>query len=89
MDKKILKEIALQAGGSHYPEVGGATLEKFAELLIEACIEAVENTGTQHAFTTFDKGMIDATIDKCAQSIRDTFDVPLVRKMPHENRTSK
>lgn len=36
MNKKI-KELALQAGGSHYPEVGGAQLEKFAELLIKEC----------------------------------------------------
>jgi hypothetical protein len=89
MNKKILNEIALQAGGSHYPEVGGATLEKFAELIIEACIDAVEKTNTHHAFTTFDKGLIDTTIDKCSQSIRDTFEMPLLRKLPHENRTSK
>lgn len=89
MNKEILKEIALQAGGSHYPEVGGATLEKFAELIIEACVTAVESTDTHNAFTTYDKGLIDATIDKCAKSIRDTLGVPLVRKMPHENSSSK
>ena len=38
MNEKI-KELALQAGGSHYPEVGGKTLEKFAELLIKECYE--------------------------------------------------
>lgn len=36
MNEKI-KELALQAGGSHYPEVGGKLLEKFAELLIKEC----------------------------------------------------
>lgn len=36
MNKKI-KELALQAGGSHYPDVGGKTLEKFAELLVTEC----------------------------------------------------
>lgn len=30
-------ELALEAGGSHYPEVGGAMLEQFAELLIREC----------------------------------------------------
>lgn len=30
-----IKELALQAGGSHYPEVGGKTLEKFAELVVK------------------------------------------------------
>lgn len=33
MNKRI-EELALQAGGSHFPTVGGANLEKFAELLI-------------------------------------------------------
>ena len=40
MNEKI-KELALQAGGSHYPDVGGKTLEKFAELLIQECMNQV------------------------------------------------
>ena len=36
MNKRI-KELALQAGGSHYPTVGGKTLEKFAELIVKEC----------------------------------------------------
>ena len=40
MNEKI-KELALQAGGSHYPDVGGKTLEKFSELLIQECISVV------------------------------------------------
>jgi hypothetical protein len=32
-----IKELALQAGGSHFPEVGGKNLERFAELLILEC----------------------------------------------------
>lgn len=32
--REVYKDIALQAGGSHYPEVGGKTLEKFADLLV-------------------------------------------------------
>ena len=36
MNERI-KEIALQAGGSHYPNVGGKTLEKFAELIVREC----------------------------------------------------
>jgi hypothetical protein len=40
MNKKI-KELALQAGGSHYPEVGGKTLEKFAELIVQECIDII------------------------------------------------
>lgn len=36
MNERIT-QLALAAGGSHYPDVGGRTLEKFAELLIREC----------------------------------------------------
>lgn len=41
MNQKI-KELALQAGGSHYPDVGGKTLEKFAELIVRECAEIAD-----------------------------------------------
>ena len=37
MNERIT-ELALDAGGSHYPEVGGKTLERFAELLVRETI---------------------------------------------------
>ncbi len=46
MNEKI-KELALQAGGSHYPDVGGKTLEKFAELIIRECAAQVDNVYKQ------------------------------------------
>jgi len=39
-----IKQLALAAGGSHYPDVGGRTLEKFAELLIQECAQLAEDT---------------------------------------------
>ncbi|CAB4129887.1 hypothetical protein UFOVP116_163 [uncultured Caudovirales phage] len=36
MNERI-KELALQAGGSHYPNVNSMQLEKFAKLIIEDC----------------------------------------------------
>jgi len=33
------KELALMAGGSHYPLVGGDTLEQFMRLTVEECIK--------------------------------------------------
>ena len=41
MNKQI-KQLALAAGGSHYPDVGGRTLEKFAELLIQECAQVAD-----------------------------------------------
>ena len=41
MNERI-KQLALAAGGSHYPDVGGRTLEKFAELLIRECAQVAD-----------------------------------------------
>lgn len=39
MMHKRIHDLALQAGGSHYPDVGGNTLEKFAELIVRECAD--------------------------------------------------
>jgi hypothetical protein len=49
-----IKRLALQAGGSHFPEVGGANLEKFAELLIRECV-TVANCPSSFKQTNGDK----------------------------------
>ncbi len=46
MNERI-RELALQAGGSHYPEVGGELLQKFAELLIKDCASKVKHVHKQ------------------------------------------
>jgi len=38
-----IKELALQAGGSHYPNVGGELLQQFAELVIKDCAKQVKD----------------------------------------------
>jgi len=88
MNKEILKEIALQAGGSHYPDVGGATLEKFAELLLEKVIEVVQKTPVHCAHTTYDLGTVECTIGKTVEAIEQTFGMPHNYEKANENRTS-
>jgi hypothetical protein len=44
MNEKI-KELALQAGGSFYPDVNSKQLERFAELILKECID-ICNQGT-------------------------------------------
>ena len=39
--RKEFEHIALLAGGSHYPQVGGNNLELFGKLLVEDCVEVV------------------------------------------------
>jgi hypothetical protein len=63
MNQRI-HELALQAGGSHFPTVGGANLEKFAELLVKECID-ICLTGTDTQMTS----------QGAAQKIRQHFGI--------------
>lgn len=71
--KKIYEELALRAGGSHYPEVGGALLETFADLLVKECIEIVKNTPTHCAYTTHDLATVQCTIQKSVELLTEKF----------------
>jgi hypothetical protein len=46
--------IALQVGGSHYPDVGGDLLQKFGEEVVKECIKLAELKEQGH--TDFDAG---------------------------------
>jgi len=72
--KQIFKEIALQVGGSHYPDVGGQLLEKFGEEVVNQCIAAVKNTDLRKfTLTTYDKDRNDTIVHLCTESIKQTF----------------
>lgn len=73
--KNKIKEIALQAGGSHYPEVGGELLQKFADLVVAECIDAIEKSDMRSlVYTTFDKGMADSIKAINVKSITSRFE---------------
>lgn len=72
MNEKI-KRLALEAGGSHFPDVGGKNLERFAELLIQECIDVVSTTPTHCAMTTFQTGIVKCTIDKSIEALQNHF----------------
>lgn len=74
MNKELIKKFQLQAGGSHYPGINLDMQLSFAKQIIEECIDAVRNTDTRHAYTTFDKGLIDATVERSIKSIKERFD---------------
>ena len=50
-------DIALQVGGSLYPEVGGELLEKFGEEIVKQCIEVCDQ-GTQTQTTSGGAGQL-------------------------------
>jgi hypothetical protein len=74
MNPKI-KDIALQTGGSHYPEVNSTLLEKFATNIINECIDAVRTGNLGIAYTTFDQGVVDASIERSIASINHRFNL--------------
>ena len=47
MNEKI-KELALQAGGSFYPDVNSKQLERFAELILEECMTICERAAERN-----------------------------------------
>lgn len=62
---KHIKDIALQVGGSHYPEVNPKLLEKFAEAIVLECACKADMLGADLA------GYKDYDGRDIAYSIRD------------------
>lgn len=75
MNKELFKEIALQAGGSHYPDVGGQTLNQFADLLLAEVIKTIEKTPVHCAYTTYDLDKVQCTIAKTIETVKQRFEV--------------
>ena len=72
--KKKFKEIALQAGGSHYASVNPTQLAMFANLIIDECIKAVQDANcTDLVKTTFDQGMTTGIKERCVNNIKHVF----------------
>lgn len=71
MKQKIF-EIALQAGGSHYPSTGGALLEQFADLLISECVRVVQNTQVRAA-TTYDLDLLQGVVKQIVSELEENF----------------
>ena len=74
MNEKV-KHI-MEKVGLHNPlnkEVTGKELDFFAMAIVEACMDAVKQTDIRHAYTTYDKDLIDTTINKSIKSIKKTF----------------
>lgn len=50
-------------------------LENFGRKLIEECIDAIEHADLRFANTTYDNELIEGTVEKCINSIKDRFDI--------------
>ena len=76
MNKRI-KELALQAGGSHYPDVNSKQLETFAELIMLDCISQCRGVGNviEAMYTGEEARRFKAVADSCEQMIKERFGV--------------
>ena len=54
--KKEFEHIALLAGGSHYPQVGGDNLSLFGQLVVEDCIEVIGARTVAEEHTDWENG---------------------------------
>jgi hypothetical protein len=75
MEEKI-KEIINRVG----TDVSGKWMsmdqaKKFAEIMVEECLVAIDKTNTSHVYTTFDQGMVMGTIQKSKKSVKEHFGV--------------
>jgi hypothetical protein len=50
-------------------------LNKLCRLIVEECIQAVKDADETHAHTTFDKGMIGGTKQRCIANIKNRFNL--------------
>jgi hypothetical protein len=73
--KKIFKEIALQVGGSHYPEVGGELLQKFGEMVVQRCIDIIQSGDYRDStLTTYDQHYNPRIVQQCIENIKENFE---------------
>jgi hypothetical protein len=66
-------ELALQAGGSHYPNVNRSQLDSYTKLVVAECINALYTGDKQHVCTNFDRGQHEATLAGAEAAIKERF----------------
>ena len=70
--KKELEQLALAAGGSHYPKVGGDNLELFGRLLVEECLSDIHSRIITDVHTEWEAGY-NAALKKVESDLKLKF----------------
>ena len=65
--------ITAQGCWDEMDEYNREAILRFGKLVIAECISAVQDTDTRHAYTTYDKDIIDSTIERSVKSIKERF----------------
>jgi hypothetical protein len=69
--KEKIKEIATQA---KIQMVSEPRLQEFADLIISECIDSMRKINKNHARTTYDIDLVEATIARCIDNIKASFE---------------
>ena len=72
--RKEFEHIALLAGGSHYPQVGGDNLELFGKLLVEDCVKVVSTRTITEEHTEWENGY-NAALKKVAFDLKMKYGI--------------
>jgi hypothetical protein len=72
--KKEFEHLALLAGGSHYPQVGGDNLSLFGRLVVEDCIEVIGARTISEEHTEWETGY-NAALKKIAFDLKQKYGI--------------
>jgi hypothetical protein len=76
MNKKLLEEFQLQAGGSHYPTINPDLQAAFAKEIVKYCINLVENAKLQDmVYTTYQQDYARGVKERIVKEIKEKFNV--------------
>jgi hypothetical protein len=68
-----VNQLALEVGGSHYPNVNPQLHRQLVKLVVDECLSAVDSASRRHVYTTFDLGQHEASLESAKKAINERF----------------
>jgi hypothetical protein len=68
-----VNQLALEVGGSHYPNVNPQLHRQLVRLVVDECLSAVDSASRRHVYTTFDVGQHEASLESAKKAINERF----------------
>ena len=59
---ELLKNLSLQAGGSHYPTINPQLQKKFAELIVQECCRVLQGEDIRYGGYGYNQGFLHKKI---------------------------
>jgi hypothetical protein len=72
MKQTLLENLKKDTSGKW---VGIEDVAQLLDTVVKQAITAVENTGTQCAYTTYDLGTVQCTIERSVRALKDHFGI--------------